>query len=211
MTATRKRRAPLLAPDGSGLQSTYYTGLLFGPNGCGKTTFAEQIAHYYVRLGGRAWAIDPNGAWEKSDGVKSLWPPDGIAGIDALLQDSATWKPGLVILDDADRYFRHPSQIRDDYLTSNRHMRKDLLMLSRRPQGIPKDAISNARFVALFPGSLTEVYAHKYFSDVFPDEILSAVPTKEYSYLLIIREGARWQYERRQTKPRGIKTSSDKS
>jgi energy-coupling factor transporter ATP-binding protein EcfA2 len=208
---TPRRNPPLLAPDGAGLQSTYYTGLLFGPNGCGKTTLAEQIAHTYVRLDGRAWAIDPNGAWEKSPGVKSLWPAEGIAGIDELLQDSATWKPGLVILDDADRYFRHPSQIRDDYLTSNRHMRKDLLVISRRPQGIPKDAISNARFVALFPGSLTEVHAHKYFSGVFPEEILAAVPTKEFHYLLIIREGARWRFSRLRTAPRKLSTKSDKS
>jgi len=207
----KRQREPLLAPDGSGLQSTYYSGLLFGPNGCGKTTFAEQIARNYIRLGGRAWAIDPNGAWEKSPGVKSLWPKEGIAGIDVLLQSTATWKPGLVILDDADRYFRHPSQIRDDYLTSNRHLRKDLLTLARRPQGIPKDAISIARFIALFPGSLTEVHARKYFAGIFPDEILDAVPTKEYHFLLIVRDGARWHYERRKTKPRGIKTSSDKS
>lgn len=207
----RPKREPLLAPDGSGLQSTYYTGLLFGPNGCGKTTVAEVIARYYHRLGGNVWAIDPNGAWTQTPGVKSLWPQDGIKGIDDMLIDSQRWKAGLMIFDDADRYLRHPSQVRDDYMTSNRHFRKDVLVISRRPQGIPKDAITSARFVMLFPGSLTEVYAREYFEGVYPEEVINAVPKREYHYLLIQREGATWKYERRKTAPRTVTTASDKS
>lgn len=208
---TKRRREPLLAPDGAGLQTHFYTGLLFGPNGCGKTTFAEQIAHYYARLGGKVWAVDPNGAWVKAEGVKSLWPEDGAEGVDAMLLDSKRWGPGLVIFDDADSYIRHATQTQLTYLTSNRHYRKDQIVIARRPQGIPKDAIASARFIGIWPGALTEVHAHKYLGGIFPDEILSAVPTREYHFLLIIRHGARWTYEKRQTKPRAHRLGSDKT
>ncbi len=210
----RPKREPLLAPDGSGLQTTYYTGLLFGPNGCGKTTFAEQIAFYYARgtnVRGKVWAVDPNGAWEDSPGVKSIFPKEGNEGIDLMLEDSLRWGPGLMIFDDADSYIRHSTQIQTNYMTRNRHFRKDQLVIARRPQGIPKDAIASARFIALFAGSLTEVHAHDYFAGMFPEEVLSAAPTAEYSYLLITREGARWKYEKRMTKPRKIKNQSDKT
>lgn len=206
-----RRREPLLAPDGSGLQSTYYTGILLGPNGCGKTTIAEQIATYYVRLGGKAWALDPNGAWEETEGVKSLWPKEGTEGIDLMLHDSVRWGPGLMIFDDADSYMRHSTEIQSNYLTRNRHLQKDQLVISRRPQGIPKDAIASVRFIALFAGSLTEMHAHKYLRSVFGDEILSHVPTREWHYLLITRQGAIWAYETRKTVARKIQTKSDKT
>lgn len=208
------KREPLLAPDGSGLQETYYTGLIFGPNGCGKTTVAEQIARYYIRgtkVRGKVWAIDPNGGWRDSEGVKSLWPAEGAGGIDEMLLDSERWGPGLVIPDDADSYIRHSTEIQTNYLTRNRHYRKDLLVIARRPQGIPKDAIASARFVILFAGSLTEVWAKKYFRSMFGDEIINAVPMADHSYLLIVRDGARWKYERRKTTPRSVKTKSDKT
>ncbi len=204
---------PLLAPDGSGLQSTYHTVVICGPNGCGKTTLAEKIAHYYARgtkVTGRVWAIDPNASWVGSPGVKSLWPKDG--NVDPILADSVKWKPGLIILDDADRsYFRRSSSIHDDYLTSNRHNRKDLMILCRRPQGIPKDAIMIARAVILFAGSLSEPHALKYWSECFPEEIISAVPKAPYHYLKIIRNGGLLSYSRGHTTPRKIKNASDKT
>jgi len=208
----RRREEPLLAPDGSGLQKTYYTGVLLGPSGSGKTTFAEQIAHYYVRLGGRAWAIDPNGAWVDSPDVKSLWPSDGDAGIEDLMNASAKWPPGLIIGDDADRYVGpHPTMPVKIYITSNRHIAKDQLWISRRPQGIPKDLFGVMHFVALFPGALMEPGARKYLEETFPDEILDAVPMEPFHYLLIQREGARWRYSRRKTTARKITTKSDKT
>lgn len=206
-------RGPLLAPDGAGLQSTYYTGLIFGPNGCGKTTIAEKIALFYARgtnVDGNVWAIDPNGAWEGSDYVKSLWPEDGIPGVDEMLIDSRRWKPGLIIFDDADQYMSHSTQIKTNYLQANRHNKKDMLVLARRPQGIPKDAIAIARFVILFAGSLMEVYAREYFEGIYPQEIIDAVPRTEYHYLLIRRQGGQFSYERRKTTPRKVKLASDK-
>lgn len=212
----RPRREPLLAPDGSGLQDTYYTGVLLGPSGVGKTTLAEQIAFYYLRLGGRAWAIDPNGAWEDSPEingrrVKSLWPKDGDEGVDALLIESEKWPAGLMIGDDADRYARYVTQIMRVYMTSNRHMKKDQMWLARRPQGIPKDLFGTMRFICLFAGSLMEPGAHKYLSDTFPDEILDRVPTKPFHYLQLVRDGGRWTHEVRKTTKRSIQTKSDKT
>ncbi len=207
----RRRRDLLLAPDGSGLQATYYTGLLFGPSGCGKTTVAEQIVRGYTLLDGKAWAVDPNGAWDGTPGVKSLWPAEGTSGVDAMLADSVKWGPGLIIFDDADGYLRHSTEIQSTYLTSNRHFKKDQLVISRRPQGIPKDAIASARFVALFAGALIEVHAQRYLRGVFGDDVLAHVPQAEWHYLLITRNGGRWAFETRKTTPRKLRTKSDKT
>lgn len=210
----KTKREPLLAPDGSGLAETFHSGLLFGPNGCGKTTLAEQIARYYYRgtkVRGKVWAIDPNGAWEETEGVKSLWPAEGGDGIDAMLIDSERWGPGLMIFDDADAYIRHSTEIQTNYMTRNRHYRKDMLIVARRPQGIPKDAIVSARFVVLFAGSLMEKWAKAYFASIYPEEIIDAVPTTNHHYLLIMRDGGKLSYERRKTSPRKIRTKSDKT
>lgn len=205
----RFRRLPLMAPDGSGLAKTYVTGVILGPSGSGKTTFAEQLAHQYVRMGGRAWAIDPNGAWKDSQDVKSLWA--GYDQVEALMESSAHWKPGLIIGDDADLYVGpHPTMPVKRYITSNRHIQKDQLWISRRPQGIPKDLFGVMHFVALFPGALMEPGAHRYLEETWPDEILDAVPLDPYNYLLIQRDGARWRYERRKTVARTLVTKSDK-
>lgn len=208
----REQRQPLLAPNGSGLQDTYYTGVALGPSGSGKTTFAENLALYYHRLGGKVWAIDPNGAWAKVPGVKSLWPENGTDGIDDLLLASERWGPGLMIPDDADRYARpnRISQVVYDYMTSNRHMQKDQLWIARRPQGLPKDLFGTFHFLALFAGALMEPGAYKYLSETFPDEILDSVPVRPFHYLLITRNGGQWLYEKRKTKPRMIRNHSDK-
>lgn len=210
-----RNTAPLIAPDGSGLAVTYVTILIFGPNGCGKTTIAEKLAAFYVRgtrVRGKAWAIDPNGAFEKSEDVKSLWNSElEEAGVDEILKDCPRWGPGLIIMDDADRYIRWSTRIQRNALTSNRHQKKDQILIARRPQGVPKDAIACAKAVILFAGSLTEVGAREYLEGIFPPEILDAVPKTEHHYLLIIRDGGRWTYERRKTQPRKIRTAGDKT
>jgi hypothetical protein len=211
----RSTTEPLIAPDGSGLADTYVTILIFGPNGCGKTTVAEQLAHFYVRgtnVRGKAWAIDPNGAFEKSEEVKSLWDHKlQEEGVDVMLMDCRRWGPGLLIFDDADAYIRFSTRIQRNALTSNRHQQKDQIVIARRPQGIPKDAIASAKAVFLFAGSLTEVGARDYLEGVFPEEILNAVPKTEHHYLKIVRSGAKWSYERGKTAPRKIRTAGDKS
>lgn len=210
-----EQRQPLFAPDGSGLQPTYYTGVALGPSGSGKTTFAENLAFYYHRgtnVTGRVWAIDPNGAWVDTPGVKSLWPKDDVDGVEDLMMASTKWPPGFIIGDDADAYVGpHPTRAVKRYITSNRHIQKDQLWISRRPQGIPKDLFGVMHFVALFAGALMEPGARGYLEETFPDEILDAVPLTAFHYLLITRDGARWKYERRKTKPRAIVTKSDKT
>lgn len=207
-----------LAPRG---RATYETGMLFGPTGCGKTSTAHEIADAYARQGGRCWAIDPSRAWRGVRGVVSVWPglrrlDDELGGDDpetGAVTGLAAEPAGLVIFDDADRYLRRPSQVRDDWMVSFRHFQKDLLIISRRPQGVPKDAVSNATWIALFAGSTTDPYARAYLRETFDaqsKEVLRQVPTEPYQYLYCYRVGGVWSLERRQTRARPVVTASDK-
>ncbi len=113
-------------------------------------------------------------------------------------------------MDDADKYMRRPSQVRDDWMTSFRHYRKDLVLITRRPQGIPKDSISNAKWMALYAGSMTEPGARNYMREALDAKTIKLVPTQEWNYLYLYREGALWTHEVRATTPRKVVTRSDK-
>lgn len=194
-----------MAPRG---RATYEMGLMMGPTGCGKSTGANEIADSYYQAGGKVWAIDPSRAWQGVRGVTPLWP--GLRGLDTLLVEMQEWGPGLVIFDDADKYMRRPTQVRDDWMTSFRHYRKDVVLISRRPQGIPKDSISNAKWMALYAGSMTEPGARAYMREALDAKMMKQVPTQEWHYLYLYRVGAVWSAEVKQTKPRAVVTRSDK-
>lgn len=214
VAAKRKVPAKVKAPPGPPLaprgRLTYEMGVMMGPTGCGKTTGAELVALDYHRAGGKVWAVDPSRAWRGVRGVTPVWPANGLPGLDKLLVEMQSWGPGLVIFDDADKYMRRPTQVRDDWMTSFRHYQKDLILISRRPQGIPKDAISNARWFALYAGSMTEPGARAYMREAIDVKLVKQTPTEEWHYLYLYRVGAVWSSEVRKTTPRTVVTRSDK-
>lgn len=208
-TGKAAKREPIpsspMAPRG---RPTYEMGLLMGPTGCGKSTGANEIADAYAKMGGRVWAVDPSRAWQGVKGVAPVWP--GLTGLDRMLTEMQQWPPGLVIFDDADKYMRRPTQIRDDWMTSFRHYQKDIVLITRRPQGIPKDSISNAKWMMLYAGSMTEPGARGYMRETLDAKTIKQVPTQEWHYLYLYRQGAMWTSEVRRTQPRRVVTVSDK-
>lgn len=192
---------------------TYEMGLVMGPTGCGKSTFANEVSDAYSSQGGRVWAVDPSDAWRGAKGVTPLWPQNGLVGLDRMLRETGPERrlpPGLMIFDDADKYMRHPTQVRDDWMTSFRHYRKDVILITRRPQGIPKDSISNATWMALFAGSMTEPGARAYMRETLDAKIVQQVPQEPYAYLYLYRTGALWSLEVRAVQPRKLRTIADK-
>lgn len=187
--------------------------VVLGPPAFGKTSLVDEQAYNYARRGGRVWVIDPNDAWKGVPYVRPVWPRDGIYGEDGKgnLNSMILWfensGPGMLILDDADKYCRHATEAIDDLMTSFRHWQKDVIVVSRRPAGIPKDAIANANALALF--HVREVNSRKYLTDQLSAEVVGEIPKMPHAYLYV-RQDAYLTRETYRTKPRRVVTKSTK-
>ncbi len=154
----------------------FQMGVILGPPAHGKTSLTDEIDEHYRSRGGRSIIVDPSNNWPG----RGVWP--GMKGLDRYLDSLRTSGPALLILDDADRYMRFPTNARLELMTSFRHWQKDVLLVSRRPQGIPKDAIANADWLAIF--AVREVYARRYIAEqIGRREVMKAIPQERYQYL----------------------------
>jgi hypothetical protein len=159
----------------------FQMGVILGPPAHGKTSLTDEMDEAYRRKGGRVIIVDPSNNWPG----RGVWP--GMAGLDKYLDTLRTSGPALLILDDADRYMRFPTNARLELMTSFRHWQKDVILVSRRPQGIPKDAIANADWLAVF--AVREVYARRYIAEqIGRREVMKALPTERYQYLYFHQE-----------------------
>lgn len=188
--------------------------VVLGPPAHGKTSLVDEVALAYAQRGGKVWVVDPNLAWAGVPHVTPVWPKGGIRGadgkgnLDELIAAFETNGPGMLVLDDADKYARHATEVIDDLMTSFRHWKKDVVVVARRPQGIPKDAIANASSLAIF--STREVYARRYIGEQVGDpKITKLIPTVPYQYLYYRQDGS-FAHEIRKTKARAVVTKSDK-
>lgn len=161
---------------------------IIGPPAYGKTSLTDELAERYRKEGGRVWICDPSNNWRHArsrwPSPGAFWPENGLAGLDDALWTLRSVGPGLLILDDADYYMRFPTNARLELMTSFRHWQKDVLIVTRRPQGIPKDAIANADALALF--AQREVYSRDYIGKQLGNRKIAAmIPTERYRYLYV--------------------------
>lgn len=192
----------------------YEMGVVLGPPAHGKTSFVDALAAAYASRGGRVVVVDPNDAWRGVPHVQAVWPEGGIRGaggkaaLDDLIATFEHSPPAMLVLDDADKYARHATEVIDDLMTSFRHWKKDVVVVARRPQGIPKDSLANASWLALF--ACREVYARRYIAEQVGDPaIMTEIPTEPFRFLYVRQDGtfARGLYE---TAPRAVTTKSDR-
>lgn len=169
-------------------RTTYESMIIVGPSGFGKTSLADELQTRYVAdarargAKGNVWICDPAHNWPQHPG--RFWP--GMSGIDDALIKHKTSGPGLLIFDDADLYYRHPTDARLELIVANRHWQKDVMMVARRPQGIHKDVFQNADTIAIF--NMRQAYAREYINREMEDETISRqIPTERFRYLLIHR------------------------
>lgn len=196
-------------------QRNHYEMLvMFGPPAHGKSSLADEIVRAYEKAGGKVWICDPSNAWPRHRG--RFWPQTGpkagdfLIGLDDMLWQLRNAGPGLLVLDDADRYMKHPTRAREDLIVSFRHWQKDVLIISRRPQGIPKDCIQNADALAVF--ATREVYARRYIGEQFGNRSISKqIPKVKFQYLYVRQDAEELQAVVLQTKPREGATRSDKA
>lgn len=130
---------------------------VLGAQGVGKTTLVMHIARAYLAAFGEGSirSLDPAGQFEEFGGE---WP--GRGGVRDWINELTAhgdgpakggWGPGLLILDDADRYI-DPHAYNDfrDVWIANRHLGLDVIVSAHRPQGIPKELLGCTHELYLF-------------------------------------------------------------
>ncbi len=181
---------------------TLKTAVVLGAPGSGKTSLVASWIEDYQKRGGDVLILDPSAQF----GDAGIWPDDGPENF--LLDIKGKFR-GLLVLDDADRYLSAtPRGIWRDLFTSFRHWGVNLLVVARRPQGIPKDVIASADEVIIF--RLSEVHAKKYLKELVGADILEEIPRDRFKFLMVspfepekISHGT--------TTPRKIKTLADRA
>lgn len=130
---------------------------ILGAQGVGKTTLVMHLARQYLSTfgPGSIRALDPANQFEEFGGE---WPGRGGVRdwINALTAHgdgprAGGWGPGLLILDDADRYIQaHAYTDFQDVWIANRHLGLDVIVSAHRPQGVPKDLLGCTHELYLF-------------------------------------------------------------
>jgi hypothetical protein len=161
---------------------TFEIGIVMGKSGTGKTSLVESLVVPAARAGHRVWVVDPNDAWDgaENDGIRTVKsPPDGdwesVLNALAALRD----KPGTVVFDDADLYLRFCPSFARVWMTSHRHLRKNLVLIARRPAGMA-DILGNADWFALF--AMREENAREKWRATLGDDVADMIPREPYRY-----------------------------
>lgn len=126
-----------------------------GAKGSGKTGgLTRPLVQRYLAGGGKVRILDPAGEFDEL----GEWPGRGNTDewIDTLTGEGlgprgGGWGPGLLVLDDADRYLGAGTEKHfRDLWVANRHLGLDLVVSGHRPQGLPKDLLGAADELWLF-------------------------------------------------------------
>lgn len=141
----------------------------FGAPGMGKSALGRVLISGYIAQHGTGSvrALDPSRTFE--DLGVSEWP--GRSGVEDWLSEltgdgegpgGGGWGPGLVVLDDADRWLRPWIQEEVvDLFIANRHLGLDLFITAHRPQAVSKDLVGGVSELWLF--AQEEPHALEYF------------------------------------------------
>jgi hypothetical protein len=184
-------------------RATYETVIVLGPSGYGKSSYVDETQEKYRARGGRVWVIDPASNWLHHPG--RVWR--GLENLDKDLRKLQTVGPGLIVFDDADLYFRHPTGARLEIIVANRHWQKDVMVVSRRPQGIHKDLFMIADSLVLF--CQRQAYARAYLAKELDDATLvRKIPSEKFRYLFVHRPTNTHAIQ--STTPRKVVTASDR-
>lgn len=184
-------------------RSTYETVIVLGPSGYGKSSYVDETQEKYSARGGKVWVVDPASNWLHHPG--RVWT--GLENLDSELAKLQRAGPGLIVFDDADLYFRHPTGARLEIIVANRHWQKDVMVVSRRPQGIHKDLFMIADSLVLF--CQRQAYARQYLAkELDSAALVKKIPKEKFHYLFIHRPTD--SYAVQQTKPRAVITASDR-
>lgn len=198
-------------------RTSYESMVVVGPSGYGKSSLLDEVGERYVKEGqGKVWCVDPVGNWTGVKWVTRIWGPGTPAGMDFRRLDQELLKlftagPGMILNDDADFYYRHPTDTRMQLVIGNRHAQKDMIYVARRPQGLHKDIFQIADTLAIF--CQRQVYARQYIADELSgdfegQQIVRAIPKDKFQYLLVHRPTATMKVMT--TKQRVVKTASDR-
>lgn len=144
--------------------------VILGAPGMGKTALVKRVVAAYQRQHGAksVRALDPSGALP---GLGE-WPGrrNTTAWIEELTAEgegpgAGGWGPGLLVLDDADRYLLPMSldAWRDVWL-ANRHLGLDVIVTGHRAPALPKDLLGAASEFWLF--AQEEVRALDYLASI---------------------------------------------
>jgi GTPase SAR1 family protein len=180
-----------MSPDGDSKKRI--SVIMWGTSGSGKTSLVNEWATKALLAGRPVIIVDKNGQFlHLGDDVSVQVPFDTLADgsfIEELL--ASGWR-GLLILDDIDAYLDGKGKIPkawSELFSSNRHYRIDLVINARRPQETPKMLLSVARYLAIFynRGDARMRAALEAELAGMPD-VLKAIPTEPYHYLLVDRE-----------------------
>lgn len=143
---------------------------VFGAPGMGKSALAKSWLTAYQQVNGpdSVRALDPS----RTLGDVGEWPGRAVLRdwFDELTGHGegpagGGWGPGMLVLDDADRWLR--PWIQDevvDLWLANRHLGLDIVVTAHRPQAVPKDMIGSSSELWLF--AMEEPRALDYFARI---------------------------------------------
>jgi hypothetical protein len=112
--------------------------LLIGRNGAGKTTLARKLVSRF--RANEVQVISPSGEWGEWES-----PPE------PLVTRAVARGVRVLVLDDVDAYLASDSSYWRRLLSTQRHLGLDVLLLTRRPQGLPYWAVAVATTAYVFP------------------------------------------------------------
>jgi len=129
---------------------------VLGAPGMGKSALARQLVERYQLAHGEdsVRVLDPSGTFPEL----GEWP--GRRQVNAWVEELTAegegpkgggWGPGLLVLDDADRYLLPTSfdAFRDVWL-ANRHLGLDVVVTAHRAPAVPKDLLGSSTELWLF-------------------------------------------------------------